>query len=212
VSVFDSIVIPGGGIREGGQVTPWAAARFDCALQRDCGQLFVCLSAGTTHRPPPLEGGFPVLESVAGARYLVSRGVKAERIRLESTSYDTIGNGYLTRLMHADPAGWTRMLVITSSFHMPRTKAIFEWVFGMEPRCCQVEFEAVPDAGIDAESLRFREAKERNALEAFEPVRARIRTLAELNRWFFVEHKAYSAAGRTVPRPLTAEGLLAESY
>jgi hypothetical protein len=212
VAGYDAIIIPGGGVREGGEITPWAAARFDRALERNAGQLFLCLSAGTTHRPPPLESGFPVLESVAGARYLMARGVEPDRILLESSSYDTIGNAYLARLLHVDPAGWQRVLVITSRFHMPRTKAIFEWVFGMAPRTCRVDFDSAPDTGITREGLRMREAKESAALEDFLRLRSRIKGLRELNSWFFTMHAAYSAAGMTQPKGGAEDPHLVESY
>lgn len=30
------------------------------------------------------------------------------------------------------PRGWRRLAVITSDFHMPRSQAIFEWLFGLQ--------------------------------------------------------------------------------
>src|SRR5262249_44119927 len=76
MTVFDATLVLGGGVRDGGILPPWAAARFDLALQRNRGEPILCLSAGTTHRPPPLNvQGFPITESLAGASYLRSMGV-----------------------------------------------------------------------------------------------------------------------------------------
>jgi len=183
-------------VREGGELPPWAAARFDLALERQSGEPLVCLSAGTTHRPPPLEDGFPIPESVAGARYLLSRGVSPNRIRVENTSYDTIGNAYFAKLLFVDPSSWTRLLIVTSEFHMPRTRAIFEWVFGLDDRLYELTFEASPDAGITPDALQFRREKERQGLAGFEQVKQRIQSLHELHEWLFTAHQAYSANGR----------------
>ena len=90
---YDAILIPGGGVREGGTVPSWVQGRFDLAVRIHQGEYIVALSAGTTHRPPPVdENGFPIFESAAGARYLMQAGIPAEQILTETNSYDTIGN------------------------------------------------------------------------------------------------------------------------
>ena len=130
---FDCIIIPGGGLDDQHEPAAWVRARLDAALAHAAQtDYFLVLSRGTTHKPPPLDGdGFPVDEAAASASYLVARGVEAHRVLLESWSLDTIGNAAFARLMHADLRGWRRLLVITSAFHMPRTRAIFEWVFSL---------------------------------------------------------------------------------
>jgi hypothetical protein len=181
---------------------PWAEARFDLAIERDCGSPFVCLSQATTHHAPPLdEQGFPILESASGARYLMERGIEARRIRLESLSLETIGNAYFTRLLHVDPAGWRRLLIITSEFHMPRTKAIFEWVFGLDGDNYELAFEASPNRGLTAAGLEARTAREQRSLGNVQKLRSSITTLRDFHRWLFTEHDAYSAEGRSRPRP-----------
>lgn len=47
----------------------------------------------------------------------------------EVASYDTIGNGYFAATIHAIPAQWRTLGIVTSDFHMPRSRAIFEAVF-----------------------------------------------------------------------------------
>lgn len=208
---YDAILILGGGVREGGELPAWAAARFDAALQRESGEPLVCLSAGTTHRPPPLEDGFPITESMAGARYLMQRGVPPHRIRLETVSYDTFGNAYLTKLLHVDPTGWRRLLVITSEFHMPRTQAIFEWVYGFEAGKYELEFSASPDRGLSPAAVRVRVEKERRAMRYLDAARARVSSLAELHEWIWTVHSAYSAAGAW-KQERSRDPLVLESY
>lgn len=57
--------------------------------------------------------------------------VESKQLLRETSSYDTIGNGYFAAAIHAIPRRWQSIMVITSAFHMPRSQAIFEKVFGL---------------------------------------------------------------------------------
>lgn len=181
----------------------WVAPRFDRAIEVAGDAWFIPLSAGTPYRPPPLdERGFPLFEARAGAAYLIERGVDPRRILLEESSYDTLGNAFFSRVMHAIPRGFERVLAITSEFHMPRVEAVFRWVYGLGGPPCTVEFEAVPDAGLDAEALRARAEKERASLAVFELLRARIDSFADLHEYMFTEHGVYSAVRKIADMPV----------
>jgi len=195
MSNYDAILILGGGVHECGKLPLWVEARLQRALDLEQGEPIITLSVGTTHKPPPLdEHGFPIFESVAAASYLADHGIAPERILVEATSYDTIGNAYFSRVIHVDPAGFRRLLIITSAFHMPRTEAVFRWVYGLDApaRGYELHFEVTPDAGVSVEALEARREKERASLERLRPAMARITTLQELHRWLFGEHGAYA--------------------
>jgi hypothetical protein len=202
---YDAILIPGGGVRAGGALPEWVAARFNRGIEIAGDALLICLSAGTPHRAPPLdERGFPITEARAGAEYLVRRGVDRRRILIEEASLDTIGNAYFSRVIHVIPRGLARLLVITSAFHMPRTEAVFRWVYelaGPGP-VCSLEFESTADTGIEPAALQARIEKERTSLAELEKLRGGIATLAELHEWLFAEHGAYAAAARTARPPV----------
>jgi len=205
---FDAILIPGGGLRSAAAPPPWVRRRLDRAVELGRDELLICLSAGTTHRPPPQDAaGFPAVESVVSARYLIARGVDARRVLTETCSLDTIGNAYFTRVIHTDPRRLCRLLVITSDFHMPRTRAVFEWVFGLPGGAGPYElaFEAVPAEGIAPDALAERTARERAGLDNVRRLAGRLRTLPALHEWLFTEHAAY-APGRT-PRRTTGKNL-----
>jgi hypothetical protein len=196
---YDAILIPGGGLRDGA-VPDWVAARFDRALSIGGDPLLIALSAGTPHRPPPLDSrGFPITEARGGAAYLVGRGVDPRRILLEECSHDTIGNAYFSRVVHAIPRGLRRVLVITSEFHMPRTAAAFEWIYRLQAPgpSCSLDFESVPDVGIASDSLSARLAKEAAGLDGLRALARRIDTLASLHEWLFTGHGAYAPGPRT---------------
>jgi len=194
---FDAIVIPGGGLFEDKPLA-WVTARLDAALlHAEETRYFLVLSRGTTHKPPPLDArGFPVDESAASARYLVEHGIAPSRVLLESWSLDTIGNAAFSRLMHAEPRAWRELLVITSSIHLPRTRAIFDWVFSLPPLhtlAPHIAYESVVEQGLSAEQHASRDAKEQQALEHLKAITERVRDLAELHSFLFVEHAAYAA-------------------
>ena len=202
----DLIVVPGGGVRAGGLLPPWMTARFDRALELRAGQPLLCLSAGTPHKPGPVDlAGYPVSEAGAGARYLMERGVAPGDILIEAASFDTIGNAYFARLVHTEPRGWRRLLIVTSEFHRERTEAVFRWVFSIAPEAgYELAFESTPDVGMPAADLEFRRARERESLAAARGLLARIPSLAELHRFLFTGHDAYSAAGLLKDRERSA--------
>lgn len=208
---FDVILVPGGGVRPGGTVPPWTRARLDHALRLRKDEPVIALSAGTVHRPPPLdENGFPIFESMAAARYLIEQGMDPNRVLIETCSYDTIGNAYFSRVIHIEPGNYQRLLVITSEFHMPRTESVFRWVFGLDTgnQHYQLHFESVPDEGISRDALCSRYEKEKNSLNQFMETREKIHTLNQLHQWLFMNHDAYSLSRS----PEKASGKILETY
>ena len=194
---FDAILIPGNGLGENGELPPWVRGRLDRVVRDYGGEYVLPLSAGTTHRPPPRDAlGFPIFEAAAAGRYLLARGIPADRILTETASYDTIGNAFFSRAIHVDPRGFQRLLVIASEFHKARAEAVFRWVYSLEPHnhSYELAFEAHPDAEMDPAVLAARRERERDALERLAGPIERITTMPQFHRWLFTEHKAYNAA------------------
>jgi hypothetical protein len=78
---------------------------------------------------------------------------------------------------------------------MPRTRAIFEWIFGMEPGRYTLRYEATPDDGLTGNLLERRRKKEAEAYEGLEVLMNEIRDLRSLHRWLHSEHRAYTCEG-----------------
>jgi hypothetical protein len=59
------------------------------------------------------------------------------------------------------------LLVITSVFHLPRTQAIFGWIFTLDSPApaYDLHFIAVPDVGLPPGALAARQEKERRSLQ-----------------------------------------------
>jgi uncharacterized SAM-binding protein YcdF (DUF218 family) len=208
----DCIFVPGGGLLPGGILPPWTVARLDYALsQKERTRWIACLSGGTVHKPPPLnKDGFSIFESHAAGNYLVSKGTHPQQILTEISSYDTIGNAYFSRLLFSDPLQFDRLLVITSEFHMQRTRAAFEWIYGLTPLPVEykLRFETVPDKGLSPQVLKTRTAREKKSLEKMRKMQMHITTLDAFHSWLYSEHSAYSVS----PRPGSLTGDVLESY
>jgi len=211
----DAIVVPGGGLLDGGRLPTWVENRLSRALEIAGGDApVVLLSAGTYYKPHLLApDGRPIYEARAAAAWLIERGFPASRIYVETASYDTVGNAYFLRVMHTDPRRWRRLRVVTSEFHIPRLRTIFDWMFSAPPvdPPYELEFESVADAGMTDRVRTARAAKEAAGLASFRAVIARVRTLEEIHRWLFTEHEAYAVAFQGKPRADLPEDLM-ETY
>jgi hypothetical protein len=191
---FDAILIPGGGIGPGGVLPPWTLARLDHALAVRGASPILLLSAGTTHHPPPLNAqGYMLTESLAAAQYLQAKGVPREALFVETASWDTIGNAWFARTSQTDPAGWRRLLIITSEFHMARTQAIFDWVFGLDnDSVYELSYVATADCGLSPTALAAGQAREAASLANVLQLAQQLRTREALHHWLFTTHAAYA--------------------
>lgn len=70
----------------------------------------------------------PIAESFKN--YLIEMGVQSKKILSEKNSRDTVGDAIFTRLNICEPLGLKSILVITSNYHVIRTKEIFDFVYG----------------------------------------------------------------------------------
>lgn len=192
---YDAILIPGGGVRLNYELPLWTVKRLKKALEIQHCRYFILLSAGTTHKPPPLDkDGFPIYESIAAANYLLQKGIEPEKILYETSSFDTIGNAYFSKVIHIEPLHLTKLLIITSDFHMERTKAIFRWLYSSKfsEERYELNFEPVSDSGIDQELINARKKKEKKSLENFLRTSKEIEDIVQLHKWLFTRHAAYS--------------------
>ncbi len=215
---YDAVLLPGGGLRENGDLPEWVRPRMDAALEKRSEKSFlITLSRGTPHKPPPLDAtGRPLDEARVAAEYLLKHGAPARRILMETMSLDTIGNAFFARLLHTDPLGLRRLLVITSEFHMPRTRRIFESVYELDyeigeeiPIPYRLDFHATPDTGLPEKTLRARLEKEKQSLLEFEQFMRGVEDMETLHERIHEKHGAYALNRK--PAPILIDEL-AESY
>ena len=116
--------------------------------------------------------------------------------------------------MHTEVSGLRNLIIVTNNWHMPRTKAIFETVFGLPiasgaPSATgqkySLSFEEV-DAQLPESILDARLLKESLALSEFElQTKSMFSNLPQLHDWLFSKHNAYSAGRLGAPSRSKAE-------
>ena len=93
---------------------------------------------------------------------------------------------------------------------MPRTEAIFQWVFGVTPdQGYALEFHSTPDEGLAADLLAARTAREADSLARLHETMDSIHSLARLHEWLFTVHAAYKAS---LDAPRAASGEVVQAY
>lgn len=225
----DAIVVPGGGSQRGespSTLPPWVTRRLDAAMdQYHRSPLpkpkIVVLSAGTPHRPNFINSaGWPVLEATSEALYLIEESaarfgpegsIPPQDILREMISLDTIGNAYFLRAIHTEVAGYRRLHVITSAFHLPRTQAIFEFVFALSfdgvsaaPQYT-LTFEAVSDEGLgETADIAGRSERERQSLVSFRQTMQREFGVVACEQTSIESQTAVDATAWNIPRACEA--------
>ena len=220
LSDVDAIIVLAGGLTADGGLPPWVEARLDAAAAVSAALRvpILCSGGGTPHRPPhlPAGGGGHVLhEGAACCAYLQkAHGVPSSRLLKEQASYDTVGNAWFSVTTHALPAGWRAPLVITSAFHMPRSRACFEWVLSLQPYDAAgavPRFLSSPDRGMAADVAAARLARERESLATLQRNAAEVRTAPQFHAWLNGTHMCYAVArqGEWGAAPAMADKALA---
>lgn len=188
------ILVLAGGLNEYAKNHQWVTRRLDLAiaLYRQKPRKIICLGGGTYHKPPCLNHlGYVIHESTACTQYLIDAGVSHSDLMREWSSYDTIANAFFSLTNYIMPMEVSRVLVITSDFHMPRTKAIFNWIYGLSSNTT-LDFLSVNSLDLNQDIIQARMERERKSLETLQDKIAKIRTLKDFHVWFFSEHKAYN--------------------
>jgi|TARA_B100000405_G_scaffold189820_1_gene132998 hypothetical protein len=217
---YDAVVVVAGGMTDSGGLPPWVVSRLDHAVNEyrrhvtaePPKKTYVVLSGSATpHKPPPLQrGGFTLHESTAMAEYVVAAGVPPEAVLKDTASMDTIGNAYYSLLLHAAPRNWRRVQVVTSEFHAGRTRAAFEWVWGLwSPGLngadddagrqhrggvpyVHLDFCTTANDGLSREVVDARAEREARSEAALRDNATRVTTLADFGEWLYTTHLCYA--------------------
>ena len=71
-----------------------------------------------------------ITHAEAMKRYALSKGIDRNVIVKEERSVDTTGQVIFIKRDVVRPKGWKRLAVVSSDYHMPRVRKLFEFVFG----------------------------------------------------------------------------------
>ena len=183
--MYDAIIILGGSFTDSGELMPWVFQRLDEAIKHST-KYYIVTSRSTYHKPPLIdENGFPIDECTLMANYLISKGICSNKILKESWSFDTIGNAYGTLVFHCIPLNLINIMIITSDFHMPRSRSIF-----------QVTFKLIKETNftlsfISTSSDLQISTKERNSLIKWQEDSRKFTSIKDLHNFIFISHNAY---------------------
>ena len=207
-----AIIVLGGGLNEDGTPPSWQRERCRLAAilyhkikeSRGTAPRVITLSGGTPWKPPPRDArGFSITEAAASARYLATElepannRVPYDDIMEEGFSLDTIGNAYFLRVMHTDPGRLDSLAIVTNEFHMPRSRAIFQWVFSLPLKIggsstnYALTFHTASNTGMDAATVKLREQKEMASLQNLPKTIGGVQSLEMLHHFIFDKHRAY---------------------
>ena len=211
---LDAIFVLGGGVPSSFTSPPeYVKIRCDAAVHiarqvlstRNEMPVILCLSAGTAHLPQLMsDDGLPVWEATSSAAYILDRYgdiITSDKVMVETTSYDTISNAYFARTTHAEIAGWRNILVVTSEFHIGRSKAIFDWIFhASSPKNIGINcsynmlYLACENIGLTDEAIKARKEHEmRGELNVKEKLSREFPSLFDVWRFLTSHHDFYSA-------------------
>tara|TARA_B100001250_G_C19408536_1_gene617981 strand:+ start:5 stop:631 length:627 start_codon:yes stop_codon:yes gene_type:complete len=192
------IFVLAGGMDNSNEPNIFVKKRLDKAIEihnMSTNNIIIILGGGTYHKPPGLDSNnYVVHESTSCANYLIKKGVKADKIIREWSSYDTIANGYFAFLNYIVPFKMSECYIITSQFHINRTKTIFNYfnklITNNNINLKYIETENIIENNI----LKTRLEREENSNNSFKKNIVYVKdTLEKFSLWFYTEHNAYKS-------------------
>lgn len=122
------ILVLGAGININGTLPQSAINRLSTALKiYKHSDIILCSGGGRGG----LDNPSPIYESQAMKQYAITKGVPASQTLIETKSLDTIGNAYFSKPI-IDSLNTNQFTIITTDFHIPRTKYIFSHIFSKQ--------------------------------------------------------------------------------
>jgi hypothetical protein len=99
---------------------------------------------------------------------------------------------------------------------MARTRAIFDWIFGVDGNSYQLYYLSSPNVGLGDDAIQARNEKEQNSLKAVDGYTQTYRSMRAIGDFLNKKHDLYAAAalvkrGKTQRAPETTE-LVKKSY
>jgi uncharacterized SAM-binding protein YcdF (DUF218 family) len=200
------------GIASVNEVTESTKNRLDKAAEiYQSGDLIVTSTGYTVNKRPFLDNnGYPVLEAVIAARYIVDRyAIPPVDVIPESFSRDTIGNLFLAFQMIILPMDIQKVAFVTSAFHIARVRAIMDILCSVfPPYNKQVEYIAAIDPSFNIDVWHAMRDRELASITYLQGLKNKLKAGKEFTKWFYDEHRAY---GYTL-NPEPANTIIQKAY
>ena len=151
---FSAIIVLAHLMDEHAHLNSESRARMDKAVEAYRNkEASIILTTGWAYRPDVATPIADVMRDYA----IDHHNIDPEAVLADPNARDTVGDAVFTKRHFSGPRHWNKLLVVTSSYHVARTQAIFNFIYGGE---FTIEVRGAPVAGDHALS----EAK---SLEAF---------------------------------------------
>tara|TARA_B100001063_G_C16610290_1_gene475373 strand:- start:30 stop:668 length:639 start_codon:yes stop_codon:yes gene_type:complete len=194
------IFVLAGGLKSPNHVNDFVSKRLDMTFQlyqkhQHDGCKIICSGGGTYHKATIVDSNNIIIyESNVCAKYLIEKGVKEEDIYREWSSYDTIANGYFSYLQFIGPLKIKKYYLVTSMFHMSRSKELFNYFDTIFKTNCDITFIETENYNIDKHTLKIRQSREKNTLEHYKTnLFNKMNNLSKFSIWFYTQHDNYKS-------------------
>lgn len=195
INYSKAIIVLAGGIDSQGLCHKFVQGRLDLAYQQFLNdpQIIICCGGGSYHvKTITNHLGFVIHESTSCSQYLIEKGIPGKYIYKEWSSYDTIANGYFAFTNFIIPLRLTQIILITSNFHMERSKLIFSWMNHIFNYNLKLSFLESSNDNIEPLILEARKIREENSCQNITNVLIKeYNTLQKFHLWFYTKHNAY---------------------
>ena len=117
--------------------------------------------------------------------YAIKKGISKSKILLEEESLDTIGNAFFTKENILKKMNLKNLIVVTSDYHMSRTKYIFNKILGKQFRLKFVEVKS-------ERNVIQKKNEEKAMLRITKDIIDNAKTEKEIKKAVLNDHPAYS--------------------
>ena len=158
------------------------------------GDVIITSTGYTVNKKPFLDkNGYPVLEAVMAARYMVEHfSIDPNSIIAEGFSRDTIGNIFMAFQMIILPLQVQSVSIVTSAFHIQRVQSIMDILLSVFPSYrLNIDYVAADDPKFPQEVMDAMQEKELQSIQQLKKLKSRLITGQQFTKWFYDEHRAY---------------------
>ncbi len=160
-----AIIILGGGLTTNLELNEHTKQRFNKAIELISKNNFNYIVCSTDKSYRKLDEIRHTSEARVGREYLISKGINPNKILLEEKSRDTLSNAYFCRKEIIDPLEIKKITIVTSKFHLAKTKFVFELIFPKEKY--ELTFIESNNGNVDKEQLQNRIISEKIVLNFY---------------------------------------------
>ncbi len=124
---YDSIIVLANHMDNFGILNNESRLRVNCAIDAlSCNYASILITCGWAYRKDLNISIAEAMRKYAKTLYSSTNAT----ILTEANSRDTVGDALFTKINMALPLGWKKIMVVTSDYHVKRSRNIFTFVYG----------------------------------------------------------------------------------